>query len=145
MATFHKRKFVPINKEKYEGNWANIISRSSWETKFMIWCDTNPAIIKWQSEELCIPYLCATDGRPHRYFPDFRIKVKAKDGSIKVYIVEIKPAGQTQPPKYPGKQTKRYITESMTYLKNRSKWEAAENYCKARNMEFMILTEQHLF
>ena len=142
---YYQGKFKPRNPQKYVGDITNIIYRSSWELKFLNWCDTNPSILSYSSEETIIPYICATDGRPHRYFPDFKIKVRSKDGSIKTYLVEIKPAGQTVPPKYPGRQTKRYINEAMTYLKNQSKWEAAEVYCKARGIDFLVLTEEHLF
>ena len=122
----------------------NIVYRSSWELKFMNWCDMNPSILYWQSEETVVPYKCATDNKWHRYFLDFRIQVKTKTGNIKTYLVEIKPASQTIPPKFPGKQTKRYLTESMTFLKNQSKWQAATQYAKDRNWEFVILTENDL-
>jgi hypothetical protein len=48
------------------------------------------------------------------------------------------------PPKYPGRQTKRYLNESMTFMKNQSKWDAAKTYATDRNWEFVILTEHHL-
>lgn len=137
-------KFTPKNKHKYEGNYGDIWARSSWEIKFMNWCDNNPAIINWSSEETVVPYICGTDNRPHRYFLDFKIKVKSKDGSIKTYLVEVKPFAQTQPPKYNGKQTKRYLNESMTFIKNQSKWKYAEKYCKDRGWYFRIITEKDL-
>ena len=34
--------------------------------------------------------------------------------------------------------------EVLTYLKNRAKWEAAEDFCEDRQMKFIILTEDHL-
>ena len=139
----HKRKFFPKNPQKYVGDLTNIIMRSSWETRFAIWCDNNPQVIYWQSEETIIPYICATDNKPHKYYMDFRIQVKTKSG-LKTYLVEIKPEVQTIPPKYPGKQTKRYLTESLTYMKNQSKWQAAKNYASDRGWEFIILTEKEL-
>jgi hypothetical protein len=141
---YHKRKYKPIYPEKYEGDPTSIIMRSSWETRFALWCDRNPAIVKWSSEETIIPYRCHTDNRIHRYFVDFRIKVKQTDGSIKTYIVEIKPHAQTKPPEYPGRKTKRFITESLTFVKNQSKWKAAEEWCKDRGYEFKIITEREL-
>ena len=141
---YHKRKYKPIYPEKYEGDPTSIIMRSSWETRFALWCDRNPAIVKWSSEETIIPYRCHTDNRIHRYFVDFRIKVKQTDGSIKTYIVEIKPHTQTKPPEYPGRKTKRFITESLTFVKNQSKWKAAEEWCKDRGYEFKIITEREL-
>lgn len=141
---YHKRKYTPINREKYEGDPTNIIMRSSWETKFAIWCDTNPSILKWSSETTVIPYVCPTDRRAHRYFVDFKIKVQESNGNIKTYLVEIKPDAQTKPPQPGKKKTKQYITEVMTWGKNDAKWKAAREYCKNRGYEFVILTEYHL-
>jgi hypothetical protein len=141
---FHKRKYKPLYPGKYEGDHTNIIMRSSWETRFASWCDKNPSVIKWCSEETIVPYRCPTDNRLHRYFIDFKIKVKTKDDQIKTYLVEVKPAAQTQPPEYPGRQTKRYLTESFTFIKNQAKWKAATEYCKDRGYEFVIITEKEL-
>lgn len=118
--------------------------RSSWETKFAIWCDKNPAVLQWSSEETIVPYISPIDNRYHRYFIDFKIKVKTSNGSIKTYLVEIKPDSQTRPPVPPSKKTKRYITEVMTWGVNESKWKAAEMYAKERGWEFIVLTEYHL-
>ena len=137
---FHKRKFIPIFPEKYTGDPTNIIMRSSWETRFASWCDKNPSVLKWSSEETVIPYRCPTDSRIHRYFVDFKINVSTG----KTYIIEVKPAAQTQPPIYPGRQTQRYITESLTFMKNQAKWEAAIEFAKDRGWEFKIITEKEL-
>lgn len=141
---FHKRKFTPLNPHKYTGDHSNIIMRSSWETKFAIWCDTNSSVIKWSSEETIVPYRCPTDNRFHRYFVDFKIQIRSRDGQNKTYLVEVKPAGQTQPPAYPGRRTKRYLTEALTFMKNQAKWEAATQYCADRGWEFKIITEREL-
>ena len=130
--------------EKYEGDPTNIIMRSSWETRFASWCDKNPSILKWCSEETVVPYRCPTDNRLHRYFIDFKIRVKTKDNNMKTYLVEVKPAKQTQPPVYPGKKTKHYLTESLAFIKNQAKWKAATEYCKDRGYEFVIITENEL-
>ena len=137
---FHKRKFIPIFPEKYTGDPTNIIMRSSWETRFASWCDKNPSVLKWSSEETVVPYRCPTDNRIHRYFVDFKISVSTG----KTYIVEVKPAAQTQPPIYPGRQTQRYITESLTFMKNKAKWEAAIEFARDRGWEFKIITEKEL-
>jgi hypothetical protein len=137
---FHKRKFIPIFPEKYTGDPTNIIMRSSWETRFASWCDKNPSVLKWNSEETIVPYRCPTDNRIHRYFVDFKITVNTG----KTYIVEVKPAAQTQPPIYPGRQTQRYITESLTFMKNKAKWEAAIEFARDRGWEFKIITEKEL-
>jgi hypothetical protein len=141
---FHKRLYKPLNPEKYTGDPTNIIMRSSWETMFASWCDKNPSVLKWVSEETIIPYRCPTDDRIHRYFVDFNIQIKSNDGQIKRYLVEVKPFKQTKPPEFPGRQTQRYLAESMTYIKNEAKWKAAREYCKDRGWEFKIITEHEL-
>jgi len=141
---YHKSKYSPLHPEKYKGDPTDIICRSSWERKFCVWCDHNPSIIEWSSETTIVPYRCPTDNRWHRYFVDFRIKVKSASGQLKTYLVEIKPDAQTRPPIQPQRKTRRYITEVMTYGKNQAKWEAATEYCKDRGWEFMVLTEYHL-
>jgi hypothetical protein len=75
---------------------------------------------------------------------DFKIQIKNKDGLLKTYLIEVKPAKQTQPPVYPGRNTQRYITESMTYIKNQAKWKAATDWAKDRGYEFKIITEYEL-
>jgi len=125
--------------EKYMGDPSNIIMRSSWETRFAIWCDKNPQIEKWSSEETVVPYVSPIDGRPHRYFVDF--KIRTSNG--KTYLVEIKPKKQTLPPEGTRK-TKQYLTEVSTYLVNQAKWEYAKRYAKERNWEFVIITEDNL-
>jgi hypothetical protein len=141
---FHKRKYVPMFPEKYSGDPTCIIMRSSWETRFASWCDKNPSVIKWKSEETVVPYRCPTDDKLHRYFIDFQIQIRQKDGILKTYLVEVKPSAQTKPPIFPGKRTQRYITESYTYIKNQAKWAAADNYAKDRGWEFKIITEYEL-
>lgn len=141
---YHKGKFKPINPEKYIGDPTQIIYRSSWERKFMAWCDRSASVLKWQSEETIIPYRCPTDNRIHRYFVDFRIQIRDKQGVLKTYLVEVKPDSQTRPPVYPGKKTQKYLTEALIFMKNRAKWDAAEQFAKDRGWSFIILTEHHL-
>lgn len=141
---FHKRIYKPINPQKYAGDPTNVIMRSSWETKFAIWCDKNPAVLKWSSEETIIPYVSPVDNRSHRYFVDFKIQIKNKDGEVKTYLVEIKPDSQTRPPKAPSRRTKQYLAEVMTWGVNEAKWKAAERYAKDRGWAFIVLTEHHL-
>lgn len=136
---YHKRKYVPIHPEKYAGDPSNIIMRSSWETKFAIWCDKNPQILKWSSEETVIPYISPVDGRLHRYFIDFKIKTV----NNKTYLVEIKPMKQTQPPQG-SRKTKKLLAEMQTYLVNQAKWDAAQKWAADRNYEFKVLTEYEL-
>jgi len=140
----YKGKYKPSHPEKYKGDPTNIVYRSLWERKFMVYCDMKGTILEWSSEEKCIPYRSPIDGKVHRYFPDFIIKVKESDGTIKKYMIEIKPKKQTIPPVKPKRQTKRYISEVYEYAKNQAKWQAAEEFCKDRLWEFKVFTEDDL-
>jgi len=139
----YKGRYIPSKPRKYKGDPSNIIYRSLWERKFMVYCDRNDAILEWGSEEIIIPYKSPLDGRVHRYFPDFYVKVKQSDGTIKKMIIEVKPKKQCKPP-VGKKKTKYYIKEVQTWGVNKAKWEYALEWCKDRNMEFKILTEDHL-
>lgn len=110
----------------------------------MKYLDENPAVIEWGSEELIIPYVCPTDNRMHRYYPDFIVKAKKADGTTQTMILEVKPKKETMEPKVSKKKTKRYITEVMTWGKNQAKWKAATEYCADRGWQFKLITEDHL-
>jgi len=141
---YHKGKFKPTKPEKYAGDPTLVIYRSSWEAKFMRWADNTDAVVKWSSEETIIPYICPTDNKMHRYFVDFQIQTRNKQGVLKTFLVEVKPLAQTRPPEKKTKVTKRYLTEVMTWGKNEAKWKAAREFCKDRGWEFVILTEKEL-
>ena len=140
----YKGRFNISNPLKYKGDPQRIIYRSLWERKFMVYCDINDAILEWGSEEYIIPYLSPWDGRMHRYFPDFYIKVQQANGTTKKFIIEVKPKKQCKPPKPQTKKTKKYISEVANWGINSSKWKAAEEYCADRSWDFLILTEKEL-
>ena len=140
----YKGKFRPSNTKKYRGNPSNIIYRSLWERKFMVYCDLNENILEWGSEEIVIPDRSPLDSRVHRYFPDFYIKVREKNGNVQRYIIEIKPKRQCKEPKVQKEKTKKYIYEVTEYAKNQAKWKAAEDYCEDRKWQFKVLTEDDL-
>ena len=52
---------------------------------------------------------------------------------------------QTVPPKQKSRVTKSYLYEIQTYAVNQSKWNAADEWCKDRKLEFKVITEQELF
>ena len=139
-----KSKYTPIYPSKYQGNTKHIICRSSWERKFCLWCDMNNSIISWASEEFSIPYVSPKDNRVHKYYPDYLIKVKEKNDTIKTYVVEVKPYKQTRPPKTPKRKTKSYLTECVTYAVNQAKWKAAKEFCEDHRIEFKVVTEKEL-
>ena len=138
-------RYIPKKPNKYRGDSRRIIYRSLWERKFMVYCDTNNSIIEWGSEEVIIPYLSPWDGRVHRYFPDFYIKVRQHDKTIKKYIIEIKPKKQCGPPvAIPKRKTKKWFGEVKTWGINEAKWKYATKWCENNGMEFKILNEDHL-
>lgn len=137
-------RFTPRNPNKYVGDHNNIVYRSSWEVKVMDWLDRNPDVISWQSEELIIPYVSPADSRWHRYFPDFVVKVRTKEGQLKTMVLEVKPDKQTKPPEVKKRITKQYISEVTTWGVNQAKWKAAQEFCADRGWEFKIITEHHL-
>jgi hypothetical protein len=144
MGASYKGKFNPENPSKYAGDVSNIIYRSLWERKFMVFCDTNPSVIRWASEEISIPYISPVDNDYHRYYPDFIIKVRDKNNNIKTYLIEVKPEKQCKEPKKGKKSNKTYLTEMKQWDINNKKWEAAKKFAAQQNWEFKILTEKTL-
>jgi len=132
-------KYRIKNMSKYSGDPDKVTYRSSWEKACFIWCDNNPNIKSWSSEEVVVPYKWDIDKKMHRYFVD--LKIVFNDN--KTLLIEIKPNKETTPPKRPDK-SKRYINEAMTYVKNMNKWDAANSYAKDRGWDFQIWTEETL-
>jgi hypothetical protein len=141
---FLQGRFTPKNPKKYRGNPTQIIYRSSWERKFMDYCDLKDSIVEWSSESTVVPYKFDLDGKTHRYFIDFRITVREKDEKLQTYLVEIKPEKKTKPPKEPKRRTKSFLYESIDYVKNQNKWTAARKHASDRGWKFIILTEKDL-
>jgi hypothetical protein len=110
----------------------------------MKWCDTNTSIEEWGSETDIVPYISPIDNKIHRYFVDFYMKVRDKEGRLQKYLVEIKPERFTKPPEIPQRKTKKFVDEVLQYCVNDAKWKAAFEFCEDRNMKFMILTEKDL-
>ena len=88
--------YKPINRDKYKGI-KNPMYRSSWELKFFSWCDNNPNVLEWTSENTIIPYISPFDSKVHRYYVDNAVVIR-EGGEISKYLVEIKPEKQTKPP-----------------------------------------------
>jgi hypothetical protein len=139
----NKGLFHPKNPKKYNGNADNIVYRSSWEIRVMKWLDDNPNVIWWASEEIAIPYKSPIDQRVHRYFPDFIVKLKQKNGKETTLILEVKPESQTKQP-VRKRKTQRFIQESVTYAVNQEKWRAADLFCKEHGWQFKLITEKEL-
>ena len=67
----------------------------------MRYCDHTESVIRWSSEEVIIPYRSPIDGKRHRYFPDFWLRILGADGQIKETLIEIKKI-------HPGGEKKQY-------------------------------------
>lgn len=109
-----------------------IIYRSSWEKRFIIWCESCKKVKHWGSECVGIPYILPIDNKTHTYYPDFVVEMDNGD----VLIVEIKPLNQIEQPANDNSYA------MMTWLKNCSKWNAVKEVCKQKNYKFCILTEK---
>lgn len=136
---YYKGKYKVKNREKYIGDIDNIVYRSSWERSALKWLDENTSVIEFSSEEIVIPYLCETDKKIHRYFVDLWFKTSTGEK----YLIEIKPKKDTLKPRK-SKNAKKYLSESLTYIKNQSKWTAANNFANKMGWKFEIWTEDTL-
>ena len=145
MSKYLQGRFKPNFPEKYKGDPTNIIYRSSWEFKFLVWLDTNSNVEWYSSEEIVIPYWDPVMKRPRRYFPDMVFKSKTSDGSSKVFMVEIKPSKFTKEPVKKSKVTKTYVKEMYMYKLNMSKWEFAKRFCADKGWTFAVITEREIY
>lgn len=141
---YHQGLFKPVYPQKYIGDVNNIIYRSSWELKLLMWCDLNPSVIKYNSEGIKIPYWSEVDQKQRTYWIDFIIQYKTRDGIIKTSLVEVKPEKQCSPPSKRGKRQDRYLQECYTWEVNKAKWAAAKEYAAKNGMDFMIMNEYDL-
>jgi hypothetical protein len=139
---FKQGMFKPKNPSKYIGKETPVY-RSGWELKFFRFCDDSPNVVEWASEAVIIPYLSPVDKKVHRYYTDGIIAIKEAAG-IKRYIVEIKPSAQTKPPVKGRKKQSTMVYETVRYIQNQAKWDAARKWCTKHNYEFLILTEEEL-
>ncbi|CAL9983649.1 head closure [Vibrio phage K469] len=138
-------KYTVLNPKKYQGDPTKVIFRSSWENVAFKFCDTNPAILAWNSECEVIPYISPKDGRTHRYFMDLKVWTRnQRTGEIEITLIEVKPDDQTRPPKKGNKKMENYLKEVATWKVNEAKWMATDTYCKARGWNFIKWTEKNL-
>jgi hypothetical protein len=141
--------YKPIHPEKYIGRLDQIIFRSSWEFRFLKWCDLNPQIIQYASEPIPIPFFNPLDKRVHRYYVDFYVKLIRQDGKESEYLLEVKPNKYIVPPKAPermtDKQTANYVWAAKQFIVNQAKFEAAKSFAEQKGVKFGIITENFLF
>lgn len=139
------KRFVPQNPKKYIGDYHNIIARSMWEIKLMKWCDNNPSVIKWNSEDVVVPYFSSADGKMRNYHVDFLVQYKTNTGDTSTLLIEVKPYAQTiKPVKGRRKKPETYLQECYTYQVNQDKWAAASLWAKSNGMKFILMNEYDL-
>jgi len=148
MGKYHQGFYKPLNPSKYSGDINNIVYRSSWEKRFMLWCDKNPSVVKWGSEIYPIQYYSQVDQKVRRYFVDFFIKMRNSEGIEETLMIEIKPNKERFPPTQPKKKShkamQRYLDEQITYQRNQDKWKYAEAFAKKNGMKFLVMDEYNL-
>lgn len=140
-----KKRFRPKHPEKYMGDADNIIIRSSWELRAFQFCDNNPNVLKWGSEEIVIPYMKPFPGgyKPARYFPDLYVEYVDREGNLIKELIEVKPEKFTRASRARNSATKAF--ENMQYIVNMAKFTAANNWCQQNNVKFSVLSEKSIF
>ena len=137
---FASGRFIPQNPQKYVGkNASKIFFRSSWELAFMKWLDSNNAVLRWGSEELCIPYVSPLDGKVHKYYPDMIIMYLNTAGAVCKEIIEIKPHAQSVA------KPKMSDHDARAFVVNKAKWEYAADWAERNGAKFRIITEKSMF
>tara|TARA_B100001287_G_scaffold246423_1_gene224360 strand:+ start:863 stop:1336 length:474 start_codon:yes stop_codon:yes gene_type:complete len=143
---YNQGYYNPLYPKKYAGK-PPIIYRSSWELKFMKMCDNREDIVKWASEPVEIKYWSSIDKKEHKYFPDFYIKVKKKDG-YEESLIEIKPSSHLKKPAPPTKNSKQALKNykflAEQFVKNRDKYRYAKEWAQSRGFRFVVMTEKSL-
>ena len=139
MTKFAQGKYVLKNPDKYIGNKTPTY-RSSWEWAVMNMCDNNPAIDKWASEAVKIPYRCPLTGKQTIYIPDFFVNFVDKDGRKHAEVWEVKPASQSIK-----ERVGRNPMNQAAYVKNMAKWEAARAWCASQSISFRVISENDIF
>jgi len=150
MPKFYKGVYKVKHPEKYIGT-AKPICRSGWEFTFARFLDLNKNVIRWGSElpTTVIEYTMP-DFSKHRYIPDYYVEMRTREGNVRKFLVEVKPSKQSPrhvpPPKEPKKKTSKslaqYRAALKVYVTNALKWKAAEEWCKARGITFLVITEK---
>jgi len=136
---YSQGKFYPRNPQKYVGK--NVPRyRSSWEWKFMQFCDNNDSILQWASESISIPYKNPLTRKQTMYVPDFFVLYEDKFGNKRAEIVEIKPKKQTL---LENKMAS--ARDKAAVIVNHAKWAACAAYCKRAGLTFRVINENDIF
>lgn len=135
---YRKENYTPQNPEKYDGEYP-IVSRSSWETEFMKYCDMHPDVAKWSSEPVQIPYRDPLTGNQKVYVPDFLVTFITKSRETTTKLIEIKPMHEQL------SEHARNSSDAAVQARNRAKWGAAIAWAGRRGIEFVVMNESNMF
>lgn len=155
---YHQGVFYPKNKDKVikMNALGGLYYRSSLEKKMMTYLDLNDKIVNWGAENLKIPYQKTewhneskqVKTTEHIYYPDFYYEIVKEDGSVSKIVAEVKPYSETVEPRLQknptAKQLKNFEYALKMWNKNLSKWEYMIEWCKRKDMQFIIITEKLL-
>lgn len=115
-----------------------IVYRSDWERKFAEKCDETDSIIRWGSEVVKILYKNPVKNRMSHYVPDFYIEYLDTNRCLKKMLIEIKPMSHSKL-----NENSNGYDRIQTAI-NMMKWASAIEYCKKRDIEFKVMTENEL-
>lgn len=155
---YHQGVYYPKNLDKVIklNALGGLYYRSSLEKKMMVYLDMNEKIRNWGAEHLKIPYqkteyhnesqmLRTTE---HLYYPDFYYELLRDDGTVSKVVAEVKPYSETVEPrlatKPTAKQLKNFEYALKMWNKNLSKWQHMIEWCRSKDMDFVIITEKLL-
>ena len=142
-------RYILRNPQKYLGIGENPIYKSSLELKLMHWLDTNERVLKFGYELIKVPYFFPVDCKNHKYVVDFVAYIANNQGIIVKYLIEIKSDSDLLIPKKPispnSKNIKQYKNKMIIYIKNTSKWKAAEQFCKQTGFVWKLLSTKDIF
>ena len=152
-----KQVFKLTNPSKYFGT-KNPICKSSWEYQVFNFMDKHPDVTRWGYECLEVPYFNPLKGGYTIYYPDIYCHTRQANGSVKQFLIEIKPNKMCSPPVQPAipktktpnslkkyeKALRRYTIDKGSYEVNKSKWEQALAWCNRHGITFLLVTEKEV-
>jgi hypothetical protein len=138
MSKYAKGKYQVKNAEKYIGK-KQPTYRSSWELKFMQFCDNNPNILQWASEAIHVNYVNPFTKRKTIYVPDFLIIYIDAKGQKHGEVIEIKPSKETT------FESAKSARDKAAVVLNLHKWQAAQAFCAQQGLKFRVVNENDIF
>lgn len=129
--------YLPMNIDKYAGDYRRIVARSKWEIAYMQALDSSSLVKRWISEpkNLNISYINPLDRKLHQYWPDFLVQYVSGE----IEIVEIKPMKEALAEKAAS------MYDKLSLIKNMAKWQAADRFAQSIGGRFRVITEAQLF